>query len=112
MYSQQCLRSSKCCYYTIYEASKKRVCRGSSDSPGIIANIANNSATEYKDMCKRHAALDEQLRAKRLQTVNVESDGNCLFRTVSYLLTGSENSSHASLRASVACYIESTKKVL
>ena len=63
-------------------------------------------------MCKRHAALDEQLRAKRLQTVNVKSDGNCLFRTVSCLLTRSENSSHASLRASVAYHIESTKKVL
>ena len=51
-------------------------------TPGIIASIAYQSATEYNDMCKRHAALDEQLRAKRLQTVNMESDGNCLFRAL------------------------------
>ena len=112
LYSQQRLRSSQCCYFTIYIASKKRAGQGSSDSLGIIASIANQSATEYNDMCKRHAALDEQFRTKRLQTVNVESDGNCLFRAVSYLLTGSEDSSHASLRASVASHIESTGKVL
>ena len=109
---QQCLRSSQCCYFTIYKTFKKRVCRGSSDSLGIIASIANQSATEYNGMCKRHVALDEQLRAKRLQTINVKSDGNCLFRALLHLLTGSEDSSYANLRASVASYIESTGKVL
>ena len=94
------------------QSIQKRVCRWSNDSLSVIASIANQSATEYNDMCKRHAALNEQLRAKRLQTVNVESDGNCLFRAVSYLLTGSEDSSRASLRASVASHIESTGKVL
>ena len=63
-------------------------------------------------MLRKHAVLNNQLHTSGLQAIDVKGDGNCLFRAVSYLLTGSEDAIHAKLRASVAAFVESLGVVL
>ena len=65
-------------------------------------------------MLRKHAVLNNKLHARGLQAIDVKGDGNCLFRVVSYLLTGSEDAVHAMLMlcASVAAFVESLGVVL
>jgi OTU domain-containing protein 5 len=55
--------------------------------------------------------LDAQLTSLGFITQDVDGDGNCLFRAVSYAISGSE-SGHKSLRASAASFIESSGSIL
>ena len=63
-------------------------------------------------MLRKHAVLNNQLHTSGLQAIDVKGNGTCLFRAVSYLLTGSEDAIHATLRASVAAFVESLGVVL
>ena len=63
-------------------------------------------------MLRKHAVLNNQLHARALQAINVKGDGTYLLRAVSYLLTGSEDAVHATLRASVAAFVENLGVVL
>ena len=49
----------------------------------------------------RNSALEAQLAAKSLKSINVSGDGNCFFRALSISLYGDE-SAHAQMRTSIA----------
>ena len=46
------------------------------------------------EILNRHATLDSQIASLGLTTVDVQGDGNCLFRSVSFVLFGHENNNN------------------
>jgi hypothetical protein len=73
--------------------------------------VIDESAVNYREIIHRHKALNSQLVSCGMTVVDVQGDGNCLFRAVSLAINGDE-SHHAALRASVASYIEQHHNVL
>ena len=59
----------------------------------------------------RNAALEAQLSQRDLVTRDVQADGNCLFRAVSFVINGHERD-HESLRAATASHIENSECIL
>ena len=74
--------------------------------------MISQTASDYDSLLCRHAAVDSRLLNAGLVTVDVLGDGNCLFRSLSYLITGSQDTAHISLRASAAALIESGGAIL
>jgi hypothetical protein len=74
-----------------------------------IFQAVNDSADISQDICNtRNAALHLQLQRKHLKLVNVQGDGNCLFRAMSVNLCGHENQ-HGELRCAVASHMPKCK---
>ena len=59
----------------------------------------------------RNSALEAQLAAKSLKSINVSGDGNCFFRALSMSLYGDE-SAHAQLRTSIAQHLADFSNVI
>ena len=77
----------------------------------LFSNIVSRTA-DYVNIQIKHAALNHQLHTKGLEVFDVKGDRNCLFRAISYLLTGSEDADLATLRASIAAFAENLGAVL
>ncbi len=74
-----------------------------------IFQAANDSSDISQDICNaRNAALHLQLQRRHLKLVNVQGDGNCLFRAVSVNICGHENQ-HGKLRCAIASHMPTCK---
>ena len=60
---------------------------------------------------RQNAALEAQLSQRDLVTRDVQADGNCLFRAVSFTINGHEGD-HEYLRAATASHIENSECIL
>ena len=58
------------------------------------------------DISKRTSDLENRPKSRHLLPIDVNEDGNCFYRAISFLTTGHQEN-HLSLRQSVADYIES-----
>ena len=63
------------------------------------------------EITRRNAALEAQLAQRGLVTRDVQADGNCLFRAVSFVINSHEGD-HESLRAATASHVENSECIL
>jgi hypothetical protein len=70
----------------------------------LIIAADKSSIISESDISKRNFAVRRLLENERLRAINVKSDNNCYFRSLSVCVYGNEEH-HASLRAEVAHHI-------
>ena len=70
----------------------------------ILQAVSSSSNLSPVTINVRNSALEAQLAAKSLKSINVCGDGNCFFRALSMSLYGDE-SAHAQLRTSIAQHL-------
>ena len=71
---------------------QKRIARGSRDPlVNSLITAIDKSRDDSLNIELRHLALNKQLSEQGLRSIDVISDGNCLFRTVSKVIYGSKN---------------------
>ena len=69
-----------------------------------------SAAVDQSEICKRNLIVDSILNSNSLCAINVEEDGNCLFRALSVGLYRHEKD-HMILRKSIAKNMEINIKV-
>ena len=88
------------------KARHKQEKRGTKQaSPFIVGQSSSEPKTKKQRELEEKMALEVLLKKKRLVVQEISADGNCLFRTLSFLLHGWVGEDHSDMRAKICDFI-------
>ena len=94
--------------------SQKMIRRESCDSHSAniqcLPSKPSNTLNGY-EAANRNNKMEENLHSKNLTTVEINADGNCFYRAISYALLGNQDS-HDLIRQDIATHVEKRGTVI